>query len=343
MASVAQSELLAANDNRSDPDVDALARVAALAGESLDLERVLPKTLVGIAEFLPADHVVVLRDEGTASFVGACASVDPASVRCGEIYAKRALVENNASAHYRFHSDGGERARRILPYLGAGAGAALTIPLCVDGVSLGRLDIVRDVHRPDFSERERRFAEACAKVLSLTIRNGTEYARVAWLAEHDPLTALGNRRQFDLALARELARAERYNRNLSLLLIDIDDFKAVNSRFGLSGGDEILRRIGHVLASSARQDLDIPCRIGGDEFAMILPEIDENSADDLAQRLLREVGKATAPILAVQFSYSVSTYPHIEVDQLRGHADSRLLDAKTQKGRCAGPILTVVQ
>lgn len=345
MAFVAHSGHLTSNDNRSEPDFDALARIASLAGESLDLDQVLPKTLAGITQFVPADHVVLLREEAGALVVSAFASSRPSALRENEIYAKRVVLESASVSHYRFGSieDDGERLRRVLPYFNPQATSALIVPLFVDGVHIGRLDIVREVERAEFTACESRFAEACAKIISLAIRNGTEYARVAWLAEHDALTGLGNRRQFDLALARELTRAERYNRNLSLLLIDLDDFKAANSCLGLSGGDEILRRIGRVLANSARQGLDVSCRIGGDEFAMILPEVDERSADELAQRLLREVQKATATVLPVRFSYSVSTYPRIEAERFRGHADSRLLDAKTQKGRCGGPVLAVVQ
>jgi diguanylate cyclase (GGDEF)-like protein len=233
--------------------------------------------------------------------------------------------------------------KRHLPYLSSsGSLEALLIPLLVDRVRVGRLDVVRENGQP-FSDWERRFAEACGKILSLTVRNGLEYARVAWLAEHDPLTGVGNRRQFDLALERELSRAQRYHRNVSLLLIDVDDFKQVNAHMGLSAGDDILRRIGAVLTHGARKGVDISCRIGGDEFAMILPEIGESAADELAQRLQREVLQATAPVWPVRFSYSISTYPHINPEQFRRHADFRLLDAKDQKNNCVCPTPNAVQ
>ena len=162
---------------------------------------------------------------------------------------------------------------------------------------------------------------------------------MAWLAEHDPLTGIGNRRQFDAALARELTRAQRYRRDLTLLLIDLDDFKEANTKLGLSGGDEILRRTARVLLNGARQGVDVPCRIGGDEFAMLLPEINESATRELAQRLLKEVIKATAPLWPIRFSYSISSYPRTTAEHLRKMADSRLLDAKTHKQ----PSLNVVQ
>lgn len=332
---------------KGSPGFDSLMQVSYLAGQSLDLNEVLPSTLAAIAELLPADRVTLLQEEGNRVIVhSAWARPEARSVLEWDVaYSKREhahLCVNTMQHHSNLH-DGADVLERHLPYLAAhGPLEALLIPLLVDHTRVGRLDIVREGGQP-FNDWERRFAEACGKILSLTVRNGLEYARVAWLAEHDPLTGIGNRRQFDLALQRELSRAQRYQRNLSLLLIDVDDFKQVNAHMGLSAGDEILRRIGAVLGGSARKGVDVSCRIGGDEFAMILPEIGEAAADELAQRLQREVMQATMPIWPVYFSYSISTYPNIKPEQFRRHADFRLLDAKDQKNNCVCPTPGSVQ
>ena len=325
---------------------DSLMRVSYLASNSLDLDEVLPKTLAGIAELLPADRLTVLQAEnGNVSIRASWADPSaPVTVHWDETYdqARYPALCPTESALFT-ERDGDMRCDEVLPYLDEGAPVqALLIPLTIDGIVIGRLDVIRTSSAPHFSPWEVRFAEACAKILSLTVRNGMEYARVAWLAEHDPLTGIGNRRRFDVAMSRELARAQRYGRPLTLLLIDLDDFKEVNTHLGLSGGDEILRRAANVLASGARQGVDIPCRIGGDEFALILPEISEAAAQDLVQRLLKEVSRVTAPLWPMRFSYSISTYPTITAEALRVSADSRLQDAKTQK--CSvGPNLKLVQ
>ncbi len=322
---------------------DSLMRVSYLASNSLDLDEVLPKTLGGIAEFLPADCFTVLQDDGNGVCVRASSADSDHYVVEWQVYSVDEYPRLATEEITLFLERGDLRMREVMPYLIAARPVqALLIPLIVDGVRIGRLDIVRALGDVQFSDWERRFAEACGKILSLTLRNGMEYARVAWLAEHDPLTGIGNRRRFDCALSRELTRAQRYSRPLSLLLIDLDDFKDVNTHLGLSGGDEVLRRIANVLASGARQGLDIPCRIGGDEFALILPEIGEEAAHELAQRLLKEVTRATAPLWPMRFSYSISTYPAVTVDDLRRSADSGLLNAKTQK-RSTPPSLKLVQ
>ncbi|MHB1950258.1 MAG: GGDEF domain-containing protein [Acidiferrobacteraceae bacterium] len=306
--------------------------VSCLASRSLDLDEVMPKTLEAIAALIPADRMIVIQR-----------TEDTTEVRGDWVHPESSLRVDWTRIGGRIPGFDTREARCVvvegtapgdvgIPYL-VGRSAmvcALLIPLVADGIVIGRLDILR-TGTPLFTGQERQWAQACAKILALSVRNAVEYARVAWLAEHDPLTGIGNRRRFDAALGRETARAERYGRNLSLLLIDLDDFKEVNTHLGLSGGDEILRRTGAALANGARKGVDVPCRIGGDEFAMILPEIDEYAARELAQRLLREVAAATSSLWPVRFSYSVSTYPHIAAGLLRPVADSGLLDAKHRK------------
>lgn len=319
---------------------DSLMEVSFLASRSLNLDEVLPKTLAGIAELIPADRIVLLccDDRG----VEARGHWSRSSAQTRVDWSRLQMLRWSTAARetrYCIFDRAGQMADSV-PYLGAASRVeALLVPLEHEGLAMGRLDIIRAGGQWPFSGSEQKLAQACARILALAVRNALEYARVAWLAEHDPLTGIGNRRRFDAAMVRELARAERYGRNLSLLLIDLDDFKEVNTRLGLSGGDEILRRTAKTLASGARKGVDVPCRIGGDEFAMVLPEIDESAAGELAQRLLNEVVRATTSLWPMRFSYSISTYPNIAGDLLRRAADTGLLDAKSRKERPCWPAL----
>lgn len=325
-------------DIQSDPGyLDILAEIGCLATRSLDVEEALPRTLAAIAAAVPADRIVTLVPGGESTEVlGHWARADTTTVVEWQRLQGVSLQVGGKDARYILADESAAKLG-MLPYLASRHARidALCVPLTADHAIVGRLDIIRAGEGSTFSTMEQQLAQASARILGLAIRNSSEYARVAWLAEHDPLTGIGNRRRFDTALARELTRAERYGRNLSLLLIDLDDFKEVNSNLGLSGGDETLRRTAQTLAKGARKGVDVPCRIGGDEFAMILPEIDERAANDLAQRLLTEVQRATVSLWPVQFSYSISTFPDISGDSLRGNADSRLLDAKHRKERVA--------
>lgn len=109
-------------------------------------------------------------------------------------------------------------------------------------------------------------------------------------AERDGLTRLYNHRFFLDALEREFARAKRYRRPLSLLMIDLDGFKAINDTCGHPQGDQVLRQISTLILQSVRF-VDLVARYGGDEFALLLPETDVREGVRLAERLLREIKK----------------------------------------------------
>jgi diguanylate cyclase (GGDEF)-like protein len=102
----------------------------------------------------------------------------------------------------------------------------------------------------------------------------------------DGLTQLNNRRYFDHMLDREIARAKRYKRTFSLLVFDIDHFKLVNDRFGHLAGDGILSQLGAVLLGRLRVN-DVLARVGGEEFALITPEVGLEGAKDLAGKIKR--------------------------------------------------------
>lgn len=116
---------------------------------------------------------------------------------------------------------------------------------------------------------------------------------LADLAAQDPVTGIANRRAFDERLASEWSRSRRNGLQLALLLIDVDHFKQFNDRFGHAAGDRCLRRVGEALGLSARPDGGFAARIGGEEFAVILPEADMHLATQMAERLRVEVAALT--------------------------------------------------
>jgi diguanylate cyclase (GGDEF)-like protein/PAS domain S-box-containing protein len=108
------------------------------------------------------------------------------------------------------------------------------------------------------------------------------------LAVTDELTGLRNRRAFEERLVMEFSMARRRKRELAVLLIDVDNFKTINDRWGHSAGDEVLRRLGNILRTTVRLP-DLPARYGGEEFAVLLPESGEDSAMGLARRVMQRV------------------------------------------------------
>lgn len=151
-------------------------------------------------------------------------------------------------------------------------------------------------------------------------------------ALRDPLTGLGNHRAFQEELDRQVAAALRYEVPLSLMLIDLDEFKAINDTRGHAGGDRVLRGFGQLLNLALRR-ADRAFRVGGDEFAVLLPHTDLAGASVVARRLL---GQALQPVLRLDefeplsFSGGISALPELAVgpSQLYAQADAALYAAK---------------
>jgi diguanylate cyclase (GGDEF)-like protein len=147
----------------------------------------------------------------------------------------------------------------------------------------------------------------------------------AW---HDPLTGLYDRRSFDRLLEMAVARSVRYGWQFTLVMLDLDDLKAINDREGHAAGDEVLRDLGERFRRVLRFG-DNAARIGGDEFAMILPDTEPDAVPSLLERVRTAPGLARAP----EFSFGTAKCPDDAdtFDALYRLADSRLYEAKAAR------------
>lgn len=172
----------------------------------------------------------------------------------------------------------------------------------------------------------------------------TEYTEIQQLrasAAHDPLTGLQNRRFFDDSLEREMNAAVRYAQEFSLVLIDLNRFKEVNDVHGHATGDKVLALAGRRIAETARSS-DLAYRIGGDEFALLLPRTPYDGAEVVAGRLRERFADTVRPLaleVPVSIAYGVATAPRQakSAGHLFALADERLYDFKRAIGspRCA--------
>ena len=162
------------------------------------------------------------------------------------------------------------------------------------------------------------------------IWNAIRFTEAREQAELDSLTGLHNRRLFYEFLGREIARAQRYERYVSLIVFDLDDFKRINDRIGHLAGDGVLTEVADRVRSVVRAT-DIPCRVGGDEFAVILPEASRDDAELLADRIALAIrAQKIDKVGALKISAGVAELrPGDTAADLFNRADDALLRAKS--------------
>ncbi len=166
--------------------------------------------------------------------------------------------------------------------------AGLAVPLPGETQALGYLTVFTRTKGHAYTDDDVRKLETLALRAGPAIENARRFREAKQLADLDALTGLHNRRYFHETLARECARAHRYERKLSLIVFDLDDFKEINDRIGHLAGDAVLAEAAERVREVVRT-ADIPCRVGGDEFAVILPESSLGDADQLYRRILNAV------------------------------------------------------
>ena len=166
-----------------------------------------------------------------------------------------------------------------------------------------------------------------ATALSAALVQRELLERLEHLSMSDALTGLGNRRAFDEALKAEMARARRASGSMGLVILDVDHFKQFNDRHGHQAGDDALVTVARVLAGEARLE-DRACRIGGEEFALLLPGADDATAAAVAERVRRAVEVNTAPAAGVTVSLGVAASRGDDPRRLLETADARLYVAK---------------
>jgi diguanylate cyclase (GGDEF)-like protein len=182
----------------------------------------------------------------------------------------------------------------------------LAVPLTAGDLAVGTLAVFWRGKEREPSEHQLAALEELAAGAGPAVENAIRYRDASRLADLDALTGLHNRRYFHDTLSRECARASRYDRELALLLFDVDDFKAINDRIGHLAADAVLAQLAERVRSVVRTS-DVACRVGGDEFAVILPESGLVEAEQLYRRLQFAVGNAaTGPVDRVHISAGVT-------------------------------------
>jgi diguanylate cyclase (GGDEF)-like protein len=214
--------------------------------------------------------------------------------------------------------------------------AGVIVPLQIAGRAGGTLELFftspRKLDRTSIA-----LADGLARVLSIQLELDRSHTELSLLAAHDPLTGLANRRQFEAELERELSEVERLGGCGALLWFDLDHFKDVNDSLGHAAGDDLLVAFAKKIKTKSR-DYCTVARVGGDEFAMLVPHADEQEAKATASRLLEMLSDtsfaAAEHVVRVSASIGIARFPDHGTtgDELMACADLAMYEAKTTGG-----------
>jgi len=206
----------------------------------------------------------------------------------------------------------------------------MCIPLVSFGQTMGALVLDSDRVRA-FRSQELQPLESAADICATAIQNAHYVERVKQLAYLDGLTGIFNRRFFEMRIAEELDRARRFSTAMAVIMVDIDQFKRLNDEFGHLLGDEVLRQVSSIFHQQLRK-IDVVCRFGGEEFAILLSQTNGQHAQGVAEKLRRLVETWQFPGVPrpVTISAGTATYPEHGTtrDELVKAADAALYAAK---------------
>ena len=213
--------------------------------------------------------------------------------------------------------------------------ALVCIPLVARGRLKGALNIYRLGETASFTEEEFELAQRFGDAVALALDNARTRARLELQAQSDSLTGLFNHRYFHDRLRVELVRANRSGEPLAVAMLDLDEFKRVNDVHGHGAGDEVLVSFADLLCAELRLS-DVVCRVGGEEFGVIMPDCDADAALHALERLhKRLVREPFAPVGPLSISVGLASAPQhgMNARELIASAEAAMMTIKARGGR----------
>jgi len=300
--------------------IERLLEVSRGVVSDLDRGRTVRAVVDAAADLLGAETVLIAGRDSQGRFI--VEHETPSTTGAG-----RVLGPEDGVAHEAIRSAG--------PVVRDGPHSTLALPIRIDDDVAAVLVAVRPVGATAFGAIELRMADLLATQVAVALHNAERHAQVSDAAVRDPLTGLLNRRFFDEAVETAFATARRSATALSLIVLDLDRFSAVNNEFGHAAGDAVLRRVALAMAGAVRVG-DVVARYGGEEFVVIAPGAGTAEAVAVAEHVRAAVagegGDAAGEPAGVRITVSAGGASLLG-DELDGQglfraADSALLAAK---------------
>jgi diguanylate cyclase (GGDEF)-like protein len=327
-------------ENSEEPGIDDLIRLSVFSeiGKSIVGEKaiggVLDRVMERIGSFFgPLNYSILLVDAAKEDLVFARVAgraadmLEGKRVRLGEGVAGW-VAQHGTSAFIERPAEDPRWSDRIDALTGFSTESLIAVPLRSGDKVFGVIELLNRLDGRPFSAFDMRVLSTIADFAAIGVEKAYYLAEARRMSERDPLTGVLNRRGLSRALEREAARRIRYGGDLSVLLADVDHFKAINDTYGHAAGDEVLKAVARTIAEASRE-ADSVARYGGDEFLVLMPSTGPEDAEIARTRiaeLLAQAGAAHRPAFAV--SLGVHTANDESFDELFRESDRDLYRRK---------------
>lgn len=300
--------------------LEALTELAAIFASSLRVEDGLKLILQGIQQHFALDRVRLYLVERSTEESGPGQPSRPKQLRGelsvdvkGQVRSLKSEVMALVPGAHRFVDLVLGEAKD--PLLDRYLETVLHIPLTVQGASIGLLVVDNLTSQEPIPGEDVGLLRSFAGQIALAVDNARLFEEVQSLSLYDSLTGLPVRRYFQQRFQEEIYRAQRFGQPLSIALMDIDYYKHVNDTYGHQVGDQVLREVGRVILANLRK-IDFPCRYGGDEVLILLPQSKEDDARTIMVRLAQQIREVRIPVhfsrareVSVTSSIGLASYP----------------------------------
>jgi diguanylate cyclase (GGDEF)-like protein len=329
-----QNARLYSLERRRASQLEAINAIARETTVVLDIKNLLSKASEKIQKAFQVSHVsILLKDDDELVLRAHYGDLTLRIPDGGRVPADTGLLGRAISENKTLIEND---IKAVSDYVGIylETGSRMCIPLISFGQTLGVL-VLDSARTGSFSVSEIQSLESVADICATAVQNAHYVERVKQLAYLDGLTGIFNRRFFELRIEEELERARRFSSGMAVIMVDIDQFKRLNDEFGHLLGDEVLRQVSSIFSQQLRK-IDVVCRYGGEEFAILLSQTTHEHAMGVAEKLRRMIDTWQFPGVPrpVTISAGVATTPEHGTtrDELVKSADAGLYAAK-QAGR----------
>ncbi|MFC1916019.1 diguanylate cyclase [Chloroflexota bacterium] len=332
-----EKEYLQERLREREEELSVINRSSAIISSSLDIQEIYDSFIAELKKVVDVNWAAIVLIEKDYLYFLALSSEIGSTWKVGErvpikgtatewiVNHKETVVESDLSQERRFVT--GKH------HLKQGIRSIAYLPLIAKSEVIGNF-VVASCSPNAYSQRHMTLLEQLASQIAMSVENSRLYARAEEKARLDELTGLLNRRSMDELIDKEIGRHSRYGGVLSLIILDLDGFKAFNDKYGHLAGDKLLGKIGNVLKNAIRST-DQAFRYGGDEFAILLPNTPIDSTIQVADRIRKQVAlKVETGYIPITASLGLASWPADGTGSIEviAAADAALYHAKRAGG-----------